>query len=80
MNTLCHLLDEILPQTAKLSKALQAVQLDLSAISALVDTTLHMVDAAMEPSANWILQLVDLREVSYKYRNEYLCSRYSGIH
>ena len=56
------LLDEILPQTAKLSKALQAVHIDLSAISALVDNTLHMIDAAMEPAANWILQLVEIRE------------------
>ena len=54
------LLDEILPQTSKLSKSLQAVQLDLSAISALVDTTLHMLDAATEPTANWILQLLDV--------------------
>ena len=46
----------------RLSKALQAVQLDLSAISALVDTTLHMLDAAVEPSANWILQLQDIQE------------------
>ena len=45
-----------------MSKALQAVQLDLSAISPLVDATLHMLDAAMEPSANWILQLVDVKE------------------
>ena len=53
---------EVLPQTAKLSKALQAVQLDLSAISSLVESTLYMLDAAIEPSANWILQLVDARE------------------
>lgn len=38
------------------------MQLDLSAISALVDTTLHMLDAAMEHTANWILQLLDVRE------------------
>ena len=56
------LLDEVLPQTAKLSKTLQAVQLDLSAISSLVDSTLYMLDAAIEPSANWILQLVDAKE------------------
>ena len=56
------LVDKVLPQTARLSKALQAVQLDLSAISSLVDATLHILDAAMEPSANWILQLVDVKE------------------
>ena len=38
------------------------MQLDLSAISSLVDATLHMLDPAMEPSANWILQLVDVKE------------------
>lgn len=56
------LLDEVLPQTAKLSKALQAVQLDLSAISSLVNSTLYTINAAIEPSANWILKLVDARE------------------
>ena len=60
--TAIFLVDEVLPQTARLSKALQAVQLDLSAISSLVDATLHILDAAMEPSANWILQLVDVKE------------------
>ena len=49
---------KFLPQTAKLSKAVQVVQLDQSSISAY----LHMLDAAMEPSANWVLQLVDLRQ------------------
>ena len=53
-----YLLDEILPQTAKLTKTLQAVHLDLSAISALVYSTLHMLDASMDPTANWILKLV----------------------
>ena len=48
--------------TRWLSHALQSVQLDLSAISALVDATLHMLDAALEPSANCILQLVDIKE------------------
>lgn len=48
------LLDENLPQTAKFSKALQAVQLDLFAISSLVDSTLYLLDAAIEPSVNWI--------------------------
>ena len=50
-----YLLDEILPQTAKLSKTLQAVHLDLSAISALVDSTLHMLDASVDPTANWMM-------------------------
>ncbi len=36
--------------------------LDLSVISTLVDNTLHVLDEAMEPAANWILQLQDARE------------------
>ena len=40
------------------------MQLDLSASSALVDATLHMLDAALEPSANWILQLVNIKELA----------------
>ena len=49
------LLDEVLPQSVKFSKALQAVQLDLSTMSTLVDTTLHMLEAAIEPSVySWL--------------------------
>ena len=57
-----YLLDKILPQTAKLSKTLQAVHFDLSIISALVDSTLRMLDASTDPTANWILKLFDDRE------------------
>ena len=57
-----YLLDEVLPQTAKLSKSLQAVQLDLSAIPSLVHNTLHALDAATVPTTNWILQLHDVCE------------------
>jgi len=57
-----YLLDDVLPQTAKLSKALQAVELDLSAIASLVGNTLNMLDAATVSSANWILQLQDVCE------------------
>ncbi len=56
------LLDEVLPQTAGLSRVLQSVCLDLSVISTLVDNTLHVLDEAMEPAANSILQLQDARE------------------
>ena len=57
-----YLLDYILPQVAKLSRALQTKHLDLSLISSLVDATLNSLDDAILPSANWVLQLQDARE------------------
>ena len=57
-----YLLDYILPQVAKLCRALQTKHLDLSLISSLVDATLNSLDDAILPSANWILQLQDARE------------------
>ena len=57
-----YLLDYILPQVAKLSRALQTKHLDLSLISRLVDATLNSLDDAILPSANWVLQLQDVRE------------------
>ena len=50
-----YLLDYILPQMAKLSRALQIKHLDLSLISSLVDATLNSLDDAILPSANWVL-------------------------
>ena len=47
---------------AKLSRALQNKQLDLSLISSRVDATLNSLDDAILPSANWVLQLQDARE------------------
>ena len=47
---------------AKLSRALQTNHLDLSLISSLVDATLNSLDDAILPSANWVLQLQDVRE------------------
>ena len=41
---------------------MQAVQLDLSTISALLYNIMHMLNAAVEPSANWILNLQDTQE------------------
>ena len=60
-STICaiFLLDEALPQVAKLSKALQAVKIDLSDISILVDATLHTLSDCTQPAANWVLQLID---------------------
>ena len=56
-----YLLDYILPQEAKLSRALQTKHFDLSLISSLVDATLNSLDDAILPSANWVLQLQDAR-------------------
>ena len=49
-----YLLDYILPQVAKLSRALLTKHLDLSLISSLVDATLNSLDAAILPLANWV--------------------------
>lgn len=56
------LLDYALPQVAKLSKTLQAEKLDLTIISSLVDATLHTLDDALLPAANWVLELLDIKE------------------
>ena len=58
-----YLLDNILPQVAKLSRALQTKHLELSLISSLVDA----LDAIM-PSANWVLQLQDARRIKSSNR------------
>ena len=49
-----YLLDYILPQVAKLSRALQTKHLDISLISSPVDVTLNLLDAILS-SANWVL-------------------------
>ena len=54
-----YLLDFTLPQVAKLSKALQTEQLDLSLVSSLVDATVQSLDDAVLPGANWVLELLD---------------------
>ena len=56
------LLDFVLPLVAKLSKCLQAEKLDLTVISGLVDSTLHTLDDALLPAANWVLELLETRE------------------
>ena len=50
-------LDYTLPQVAKLSKTLQGKRLDLTAISSLVESTVHMLNDAVSPAANWVLEL-----------------------
>ena len=56
------LLDFVLPLVFKLSKCLQTEKLDLSIISSLVHATLHTIDEALLPAANWVLELMDARE------------------
>ena len=56
-----YLLDYILPEVAKLSRALQTKHLDLSLISSVVIATLSSLGDAILPSANWVLQLQDAR-------------------
>ena len=53
-----YLLDYVLPQVAKLSRALQTENLDLSMISSLLDATLHSIDDAVL-SSNWVLELLE---------------------
>ena len=44
---------------SKLNKTLQTENLDLSIISSLVDATLHTLDDAVLPAANWVMELLD---------------------
>ena len=53
-----YLLDYVLPQVAKLSRALQTENLDISMISSLLDATLHSIDDAVLSSSNWVLELL----------------------
>ena len=57
-----YLLDYVLPQVAKLSRTLQMEALDLTAVSGLVDSTLHSLDDSFLPAANWVLELLDHTE------------------
>ena len=56
------LLDFVHHLVIKLSKYLQTEKLDLSIISSLVHATLHTIDEAVLPAANWVLKLMDARE------------------
>ena len=53
--------DYVLPQVAKLSKTLQAKKLEITPVSVLVDSVLHSLDDAMLPAANWMLDLIVLK-------------------
>ena len=57
-----YLLDYILPEVSKLSKSLQTEKLDLSIISSLVDATLHTLEDVLQPAANWVLDLQEVKE------------------
>ena len=49
-----YLLNYVLPQVAKLSRALHSENLDLSMISSLLDATLHSVDDVVLSASNWV--------------------------
>ena len=57
-----YLLDYVLPQVAKLSRALQAERIDPTAITPLVDATLNTLDNVTLHVANWILELMDEKD------------------
>ena len=57
-----YLLDYTLPQVCKLNKTLQKENLDLSVITSLVDATLHTLEDVLLPAANWVLDLLDVKE------------------
>ena len=54
-----YLLDYVLPQLAKLSKALQTEKLDLSVVSSVVEATIQSIVDAVLPAANWVLELLE---------------------
>ena len=49
----------VLPQLAKLRKALQTGKLDLSVVSSVVEATIQSIDDAVLPAANWVLELLE---------------------
>ena len=64
------LLDYVLSQVAKLSKTLQIEKLDVTIISSLVEATLHTIDDALTPAANWVLALRDIEEFRKNHFNQ----------
>ena len=54
-----NLLDYVLPQVAKLAKALQTESLDLSVVSTVVEATIQSADESLLPAANWVLELLE---------------------
>ena len=55
--TAIYLLDYMLPQLAKLSRALQTENLDLSVLFHLLDATLSSLNDTLLPAENWVLEL-----------------------
>ena len=52
----------MLPQLAKLSRALQTESLDLSVVCHLVDANLSSLNDALLPAAYWVLELIEVIE------------------
>ena len=53
------LLDYTLPQVTKLNKTLHTENLDSLIVSSLIDSTLHTLEDATTPAANWVLELLE---------------------
>ena len=64
-----YLLYYVLPQLARLSRALQAERIDLTAITPLVDTTLNTLVNITLPMINWVLELMDEKDEIEKATN-----------
>jgi len=56
------LLDYVLPQVVKLSKTPQTEKVDVTVIPSLVEATLHSIDDALTPVANWVSALRDMEK------------------
>ena len=61
------LLDYILLQVPRLSKSLKKEELDITLVSSLVDGTLQSMDDVLDPAAQWVQ---DLQEVKEEMKNE----------
>ena len=57
-----YLLDYALPQVATLRRAVQEEKIDLTALVPLVDATLHTLENAILPVANWVMELLDTND------------------
>ena len=57
-----YLLDYILPQVSKLSETLQKRTWTCPSSQAFVNATLHTLEDVFLPAANWVLNLLDVKE------------------
>ena len=59
IHNICRVFAYVLPQLAKLGKALQTEKLDLSVVSSVIEATIQSIDDAVLPAANWVLELLE---------------------